>query len=208
MEKTMYKVKIEFTEPMLGTVPKNEEVFTTHVAKKVLALSNGEELLEEEKKTLPEAKDELEKTGYTGHHKDEEGLFIYDFMVRGFFKAAAQALKPQSEVKAYKSHIDQQLFVFPRRIHFLKNEKPISKPDGILERPLRAMTQQGPRVALAKSDFVNAGATLEFKLVLLPGPVKESHLKSWIEYGELSGLGQFRNGSYGRFSVLSFEKQG
>lgn len=200
-----YKVTIVLTEPMLGTVPKNEQVYTKFVATKVLALANGDTKLAEEQSTVPEQKEEIERAGWTGFHTDERGIFIYDYMIRGFLKAAAQALRPQLEMPAFRSHIDQSVFVFPRRIRPEFNGKLIMAPHGTVERPLRAMTMQGPRVTLAKSDSLAEGTAFTFELQLLPGKIKESHLIEWFEYGQLSGLGQFRNGSFGRFKVLFFE---
>ena len=75
--------------------------------------------------------------------------------------------------------------------------------DGVVERPLRAQTMQGPRVTLARSDYMNAGTKLTFEIKVVES-AKEftvEVVKSLFEYGELQGLGQFRNGSYGRFTV-------
>ena len=74
----------------------------------------------------------------------------------GFLKESGNTLKDQLGIRNLRSKIDQYIYILPRRIHFAK------KPDGVLERPLRAMTMQGPRVALTRSDMVKAGTRLEF----------------------------------------------
>jgi len=77
----------------------------------------------------------------------------------------------------------------------------VQKPDGCLERPLRAMTMQGPRVTLARSDMIEAGATIDATIrVIGHKEVNEELLYELLGYGEFKGLGQFRNGSYGSFT--------
>ena len=187
------EVEIELIEPMLGTVPKDPVIYKTFIESK-----KPEDILDEESKTV----EKIEQKGWTGFHKDEQGLFIFDYMIRGFLKNAGNVLKDSLGVKNIKSKIDNQLFVFPRKIYFGK-----SKPDGIIERPLRAMTMQGPRVTLARSDFVAAGSRLRFVLKWFNGKdINEKIIRECLAYGELQGLGQFRNGSYGRFKVLESVK--
>ena len=69
-----------------------------------------------------------------------------------------------------------------------------------MSQPLRAQTAQGERIALANSETVPAGSTIEFKVVLL----KDDHeklLKEWLDYGRYKGIGQWRNSGKGRFEV-------
>jgi hypothetical protein len=64
------------------------------------------------------------------------------------------------------------------------------------------MTAQGPRVTLVRSDVVEAGATLQFELHVLPlKDFSEDTIRELFSYGEYQGLGQFRNGSFGRFTA-------
>jgi len=79
--------------------------------------------------------------------------------------------------------------------------------DSQYERPLRADTPKGPRVGLQASECVDTPWTVEIELRLIANDrsAKSTEL-SWetvekaLDYGELSGLGQFRNGSYGTFT--------
>ena len=199
MQQEKYEVELEFTEPVLGTVPKDKEVYASYIATKAPSPNDGKE----EVQTVQE----VEEKGWTGFMLDEKGIFIYDYAIRGFLKSAAQALKPQIEVKNYRGHIDQAVFVFPRKIHFLQKGKPVKEVAGCIERPLRGMTKHGPRVTLARSDYLKAGVRIKFELVVLPGHVTEKNLREWFGYAELSGFGQFRNGSYGRARLVFFGKQ-
>ena len=180
-------VTIEFTERFLGTVPKNPDVY-----KKYIEELKPEEIKDEEYKTV----ESKEEGGWTGFHKDEKGLFIYDYMVKGFLKTAGNNFKDAMGVKALRSKIDEFLFVSPRQIYLGKTE-----PDGIFERPLRCNTMQGPRVALARSDYIDAGIRITFVITFAP-PSTEKMVSIMLDYGQYKGLGQFRNGGFGRFKVV------
>lgn len=196
MEKQVIKVRATLTESMLGTVPKSKDVYAKYIATKAPVMDPAEVLTVQE----------TEEKGWTGFHQDEKGIFVYDYFIRGFLKSAAQAMREQVAVKNYKSKIDQYVFVMPRKVYVLQDGKHVKTPDGVVERPLRAMTMQGPRVTLARSDFLNAGSTMEFDIHLLKNKdISEDTLKSWFEYAQYQGFGQFRNGSYGRATIETLE---
>ena len=190
MEK--YKVGLTFTEPILGTVPEGN-VFEAHVMKHI----DDEQVAEELKSA-----ESIEERGTTGFHRNEAGQpFLYDYVIKGFIKDACGMLRrvsgtKSSKVTAHKKKIDGLLFAQPRQI-------PLIIPDGKvmakLERPLRANTAQGDRVALACSDTCPPGTRIEFTLIVI-GEIKEKLLREWFEYGALRGLGQWRNAGYGSFT--------
>ena len=68
------------------------------------------------------------------------------------------------------------------------------------ERPLRAQTMHGPRTALARSEQLPAGTWCECWLSIYAGPITEDLLRDLLSYGDHKGMGQWRNGSRGRFS--------
>lgn len=77
----------------------------------------------------------------------------------------------------------------------------IHKAHDVLERPLRADTPQGPRVALTRSDTLNVGTKMSFVLKnLWPKVFTEDVLRLIFSRGELMGYGQWRSGGYGRFT--------
>ena len=183
------KMKIKLLEPMLGTVAKDPDVYRTYIESKKPETETEDEYLTVEK---------IEEKGWTGFHRDENGLFIYNYMVKGFIKNAGNVLRDEIKIKALRSKIDNYIFINPRRIYLGQRD-----PDGYIERPLRAMTMQGPRVTLARSDYIKAGKELEFTIVLLPHKeLTEAVIMRLFEYGKLMGLGQFRNGGYGNFLVI------
>ena len=69
---------------------------------------------------------------------------------------------------------------------------------GECQRPLRAQTAQGERVALAFSDEAPAGTFVEFEIENLGG-AQEGAIVEWLDYGKLRGIGQWRNSGKGRF---------
>ncbi len=191
------KVKITLTEPMLGTKSANEELFTKFIAGKRPEGVAADEA--EAERRMNEECDEREKSMTCFHRTDDGTPMLWDYQIKGFFKDACGALRavPKTEsgkLKAYKKIIDGQIFVDERRI-------PLCLPEGgeigICERPLRAQTMQGERVALAKSESVPVGTTFEITVSML-NPDLEDVVREWLDYGALRGIGQWRNSGMGR----------
>ena len=196
MQAKTFDVQIELLSDMLGTVPKDKEVFKTFVESKKPSTEDEDESLTVE---------QIEEKGWTGFHVDaEKGLFIYNYMIKGFIKNAANVFKddPEIKVKAFRSKIDDLLFIAPRKI-FLGMKESVN----YLERPIRVMTMQGPRVALIRSDICPAGTALGFQIrIFIQEKFKVEHIRRLFAYGEDLGLGQWRNGGYGQFKTLRFEE--
>lgn len=192
-------VIIELTRDMLGTVPKDKKIYESYVA------SKAPEKVDTEKEVS--TVDEVEESGWTGFHSDEDGIFIYDYMIRGFIKSALETAIENKFIKkipAYKKWVDRLLFVYPRRIHF-----GLTEPTGVLERPLRAMTPKGPRTGLARSDTVAAGTRLTFQIFVLDNSkgLTVEAVSEVLSYGEMYGLGQWRgSGGYGQFKVVKISE--
>lgn len=188
---TQYKVRITFTEPLLGTVPMNQELYADYIATK---LPDGNGDASDELATVAE----MTEKGTTGFHRLDGAPIIYDYVIKGFFKDAASMLRRVPDTKsnkmtAYKKIIDGLVFIRPRQI-------PITAfgAVSILERPLRAQTAQGERVALARSEMLPDGSEIEFVIDLLDANL-EPAVREWLDYGSRRGLGQWRNGGYGTF---------
>jgi len=186
-----YKISITLTEPLLGTAPLNKELYAEYIASRV----NDVDVLDE----IDSVPDAIEK-GTTGFHRDASGApILYDYVVKGFFKDAAGMLRrvpdtKSSKLTSYKKVIDGLVFVRPRMIPIQGNGEV-----GILERPLRAQTAQGERVALSRSEMIPSGAKITFTLDLLDAKL-EPAVREWLDYGAMRGLGQWRNGGYGTFT--------
>jgi hypothetical protein len=195
-----YYLKLTFTAPILGTVPKDKEVYASYIA-------THEALTDEDIAKELESVEQIEEKGWTGFHTDDRGPFLLSYMIKGFFKDACGMLRratgtSSKKLTAYKKVIDGLVFVEPDEL--LLN-LPTGQELGMLERPLRAQTAQGERVALARSDSAPAGTSIEFNLLILGG-VSHKLLIEWLEYGKLRGLGQWRNAGWGRFSYELTER--
>lgn len=198
----VYEVELELIEPMLGTVPANRDVHSEYIkdraSKRVDA--PGEGPIDQADEIVPD--EGLGSKGYTTFYTDKEGHpILMDYQIKGFIKESGNIMKdlvPTGQAagfKALRSHIDNELFVFPRRIKLADKVDP--EP---LERPLRAQTMQGPRVTVVKSDTVPEGTSFKFQIkVLKSSKITEDVIRFVLDYGEVKGLGQWRNGSYGRF---------
>lgn len=193
------KARIKFLEPILGGTPMNEELYRDYIAAKAPA---GKDVDDEFEALSPD--DEIAK-GKTTFPRDEDGYpFLYDYHIKGFFKSACQMLRQtkgtkSSELKSFKKVIDGMIFVFPRRIMF---EKVTEIRE--CQRPLRAQTPMGERVALAISDEINDGAEMEFTVEVF-NDIHAKMVCEWLSYGVYSGLCQWRNSGKGRFEVVSLE---
>lgn len=192
------KVRLTFTEGILGTCPNDEDIYKRFIVDK--GRSNGAEINDaveiEELDALP-VDEQIEK-GMTVFPRTADGKpFLYDYQVKGFFKDTCGMLKKvpgtkSSKVKAFKKEIDGLIFPVERQIVFKNAEM------DVCQRPLRAQTMQGERVALAMSEEIKAGCSVTFSIKYLI-PEQRDLIKEWLDYGELRGIGQWRNSGKGRF---------
>ena len=197
------KYRLTGLSPILGTQPANESLRTDFVATKAPSTE-----LSEEERELFEAYDNSH--GLTVFPRDpdaDECIIILNYMIRGFFKSAFGALQSQLGIKAHKSKVDKYLFVSPRRIPILRDGEPIYDEDDEFERPLRCETMRGARVALQGSERIMTPWSVDITLHLIPNPASKTSkaltfeaVETALGYGQLCGLGQFRNGSFGTFS--------
>lgn len=205
------KVRLTFNEPILGTSSSDPDIqrrFISSMAPDALTTEEevaviGEDAVAERQMTVfPRLTDQ--EAADLGIDPGCEGKvpFLYDYQIKGFFKDACGVLRnvpgtKSKGIKAYKKWIDGLIFPEPRKI-------PMILPDGAVvsecQRPLRAQGQQGEHVALANSEECPAGTTVEFEVRVLKEDMVAA-VKEWLEYGELRGLGQWRNSGKGRFSV-------
>lgn len=161
---------------------------------------------------LKETLSEMDSKGTTVFFWDKETDYpcIGDHMIYGFLKAASEAigrtlprkngvmLQSMSYTQSIiNQHVrcEEQFIPFDRDLKRDEQGKPF-----YLQRSLRGMTPQGPRISLAKSEVVEAGARLRFGLkVMKDSPLTYDILRKLFSYGEMVGLGQWRNAGNGMF---------
>jgi len=214
------KVKLKFTEEVLGTATPDPEVYAKYIA----SLSPN---LDQEIKSLPDKElmtkadmagfldapwkeAEAEKApALTVFHRGVDGNpILYDYQIRGFIKEALGAKvefrgmtigksKAKLSKWTYRRMVDNYIFVSPRVIALDMQGANM----GICTRPLRAETMQGPRVALAASETVPVGTTCEIEITVLEDDLMPLVIEC-LDYGKHKGIGQWRNSGKGRFEWL------
>jgi hypothetical protein len=216
MKQETLKIKMTFTEPLLGSQPGNKEVHSEFIAARAAAFK-GEppktavDAVEETEAIAPDVAVEKASTVFA---RDEKGLLLWDYQFRGFLKEAINTLIDLGECKlsrwSYKRSVDQFVFVTPRRVYLRDAEgKHLTGQMEFLERPLRATTMQGDRIALARSEMLQVGTNceLEFKCMLPDSAPKKTIaiidrelVKACLDYNADRGWGQWRSGGYGRYT--------
>lgn len=188
------KVRLEFTEELLGTASANPEIHSDYIA----SLAPDAESRAEEVASVGAA--EVTEKAMTIFPRNENGQpILYDYQIKGFFKDSCGVLRKvkgtkSEKIKAYKKEIDGLVFVSPRMIV-------LNMPGemGNCQRPLRASTAQGERIALANSEAAPAGTWIEFDVKCYTDTMYDA-VYEWLDYGEDRGIGQWRNSGKGRFS--------
>lgn len=193
------KIKITFNEPLLGTKTGNLEIYKDFMLEKTLVDVPKDEAsaIKTAVKSMPD--EELEKVSTIFPRNEQGQPVLWDYQIKGFFKDAQSMFnrvkdKDHPELKAYKKEIDGLIFVSPRLIAI----DTLDRDTEWVERPLRASTAQGERIALARSESVPAGSRIEFEVTCLKSSL-ENYVYAWLDYGALRGLGQWRNSGMGRF---------
>ena len=196
------KVRIRFTEGLLGTASANPDVHAEFIASK----SADADKAKEERAALHA--EELVEKSVTVFPRGEDGApMLWDYQVKGFLKESMGVLLDFSEPDCkigkaklsrwtFKKIVDNAVFVEPRRI-------PLAMPDGaklgICTRPLRADTMKGERVALASSEEAPRGTVIEFEVTTLDKAL-DALVEKCLDYGAKKGVGQWRNSGKGRFA--------
>lgn len=192
------KIRVTFIEDCLGSANNNKDIHRDYIASKAPDAKSKKEEIE------AIGVDGVEEKQMTVFPRDTDGTPIFwDYQIKGFFKDTCSALqrckgeehsKYSCKLKAYKKVIDGCVFPAPRRIRIDMHGGEI----GELQRPLRAQTAQGERIALANSETIPAGSTIEFSIICHADEYV-NHVKEWLDYGLSKGMGCWRNAGFGRF---------
>ena len=191
---TKVHVKLTFTDDLLGTSSGNPELHREFIASKAPDAAK----MEEEVASL--GVEAVEEKSMTVFPKMADGTpYLWDYQIRGFFKEICGAMRgipgtKSSKVKAYKKKVDNTIFVEPHEIPLDLHSMKIAD----CQRPLRASTMQGERIALANSEVCPQGTTCEFDVLCMVDEDVDM-LREWLEYGKYKGIGQWRNSGKGRF---------
>ena len=197
------RVRITLIDEMLGTNPGDKKVHETFINSK----APDAETRSEELQHLPA--EEMVSKEMTVFYRDSEGNpAMACYHMYGFFKSACGYLRKvkgtkSEKIKAYKKTIDGLIKVYPnaddRTGRYLTLHLPEGTEIGTCQRPLRAQTMQGERVALANSETVPSGTWFECDICVWSDSDWDL-IEEWLNYGEFNGLGQWRSSGKGCFT--------
>lgn len=178
------------------------------------------ELVETGFKKLKETMSELDDKGTTCFFRNPETgeVCIGSHMILGFLKASGESIAktlPKKNGTVLQSAtytngiINQHVKITPDLIDASNDIVRDSWNNPVyLQRSLRAMTAQGPRISLAKSEQLPKDTTFQFEInVLKNSPLTEEHITTMLSYGQIKGLGQWRNAGHGSFEVVEFGRK-
>jgi len=193
------KIRITFTEPLLGTLAGNKEI-----AEEFIGGKHPEGIDPEEKRASERLEEAIGKES-TGFARNEDGNpILWDYQIKGFFKEACETMistetltkedlkKVRLTRYLYKKTIDKMIFVYPRQILLQLTGKLT-----FCERPLRGETMKGERISLARSEQAPVGTTIEIEITCINQKHKK-FIEQWLNYMALFGLGQWRSSGKGR----------
>ena len=195
-----YDIHLVFVEAVLGTASSDPEIHERFIASKA---PDAQTLKEEVAALGVDAVEDRSMTRFP--HMDDGTPFLWDYQVKGFMKDAAKMMRYSSKSASkgltnYLKKIDGCVFPTPRVI-------PLHIPEGMdagsCQRPLRAQTAQGERIALANSEELPAGTWCDFSITtLIEDAQMQKCIVEWFQYGFLRGIGQWRNSGKGRFGCV------
>jgi hypothetical protein len=211
----VFRVKLTFTERVLGSLPANPSVYRSYIATQMddakAAGASGEPMAGAEKLTRAEEEaaaieraGEREEQGWSVIPVDKDGVSLirWDYQIKGFFKGGWEAMSSAGagKIPAGRSKIDKWLHVFSdpsgkpkgRAIAYMIGDgataRRMTKEDITLcERPLRAQTAQGPRISLKRSDSLPPGTWIEFYVHILPLGIQALAVKAEEAEAEATG---------------------
>lgn len=194
MKMAEYTVSFTFTEPILGSQPGKDDPAHVSFINRTKKEHPEVDIPDDEVDALPDI-----SKGTTGFYRDaNDRPIIKSYQIKGILKEAASVLNGIHSVKNFRSKVSATVFVSPRDIPII-----YSGDITILERPLRAETMRGPRVAIARSEMIPAPASVTFTIRSLDTPkfsLTRSLLCELLDYGCMGGYGQWRSsGIYGQF---------
>ena len=191
---SIMRVRLTLTEEVLGTASNNPEIHSDYIASKAPDAKSREEEIE-----AIGVDAEVEKSMTVFPRNENGDPIMWDYQIKGFFKDACGMLRKvtgtkSSKIKAYKKEIDGLIFVQERQVPFVYEGEM-----GNCQRPLRAQTAQGERIALANSETIQAGAFCEFEVECLCEDDLDM-VREWLDYGKYHGMLQWRNSGKGTFT--------
>lgn len=206
----VYRVTLQAETEILGTRPKHPDVMRRWLEEQS---QPGQDELEALAKAVVDSEDaasaredaevDRELARWSGFPTDPETdeIFLYNYQFIGALKEWANKYREQFGIQNMRAKVASHVFIQPRCIYL-----GITHPDAVVERPLRAHTAKGDRIALVKSDALAVGTRISFEVHLVPHKeITAEVLQKLFLFGRYAGTFQWRGGGYGQMSLLSFD---
>lgn len=215
--KTM-RARLTFIEDILGTASGNPALHTEYIA------SKAPDAETRDAEIAAVGADLVTEKTMTVFPRNEAGQeILWPYQIKGFFKSAQGTLnktvstegrKAFPYLASYKGIIDNMVFVKATQDRWDQKGTGIviHWPEGVeetydCERPLRAETAQGPRVALAHSEVCPAGSWVEIDILVRRDDLMKN-VREWLNGGIYYGIGQWRNAGHGRLVWEELDEKG
>lgn len=198
--------------PILGSTPADFESYEFLVGKLRRENPEAAERMAADQDLMPTREDigvdEENTDPVTGFQRERVTKeIILHQQIKGFFKNAGKVLGKQFGYTQYRAKVDNFMSIDPIHVKITRNGQPLMNADRLFKRSLRATTAQGDRIALATSELIEAGWQVEFTVEIIKNeatdksrPLDMEMVRALLGYGKYVGLGQWRNGDYGRFT--------
>ena len=219
-------------QPILGSAPASDEIYLKYLVSKLdkeieklekklsKCKSETEKILLEEK--LSQLKYERENLPVINTNDPDNRLTIFyryehpDYgiipvirahQILGAIKETANTIKDDLGIPALKSKVNKYIIEIDP-VNILMYRDPnfqilIEDVDGIYERPIRAMTPQGERVSISRSEIIKDPIYCKFTLRYMDNSIVPLEVfKQILDYTPIfAGIGQWRNSKeFGKFT--------
>lgn len=226
---TTYRTTIQFRDRILGGIPKDPKMIEGWLRTKT-GIDDTEEVRQMMLRTLLELGAEVSpEMGYDelvsasehlagvkhtqGFKQDATGLYIEDRIVKAMVKESVAILFPGGiggnkwgpTKKGPRNYLAETVFIDPPQIHFMRDGKPITQPDGVHLMITHITGPGGARSALSYHEYVQEPTATFDVMVTRDGVPHEAWPEVWLHAQE-NGLGASRSQSFGRFDVTEWER--
>lgn len=225
-----YSVELEFTDKIMGGIPKDPKIVQGWLRSKA-GITEARELFQVTARTMEEngtslgvsptalaemdtdemyhvieqaSEDFAALKSTNGFKVDDDGLYIEDRQIKAMLKESTNVLfageRWGKTKKGPKSFVAERVFVRPGRIHLDRDE-----PDGVELVVGHVSDKMGKRSTLTYHEYVER-PTIRFELEVLRDELTPKQWGELFLHAQSNGLGALRSQSHGRFEVTKWER--
>ena len=219
---TKYRVKVTFTDLVLGGVPQKAEIIDAWLRKRLKLTDERDEIMQEVANTLRETgvpfdgtetdEDIIEaskkvigvRQGNTFRRDNLGGLYLSAYQVKAMLKESTNVQfageRWGTTKKGPKAYLAERVFIEEQRTYMDRQE-----PDGTMTQIGHVTGPQGPRSTLTYIDYC-VQPDIQFTVSSLKDCISETQWFAILEHSQHLGLGSLRSMSHGQFKVTAFDR--